>query len=249
MANFFKALFRTKPVAEVYETYGVRLRACLTALDLTLLGIGAIIGAGIFVLTGVVAATQAGPAIVISYVIDGLACAFAALSYAELAATVGGCGSAYGYAYASMGEFIAWIIGWDLILEYAIAVSAVAVGWSGYVEDMLAGLGIIIPGYLMKGPLEGGWLNLPALLVVLFISTLLCIGVKSTARFNKLMVTIKLLVIALFIFIALKHTNPQHWQPFLPFGWRGVMSGASLVFFAYIGFDAVSTTAEEVIRP
>lgn len=242
-------LFRTKPVPDLYEQFGVKLRACLTATDLTFLGVGAIIGAGIFVLTGFAAATQAGPAIVFSYIIAGLACAFAALSYAELASTVGGCGSAYGYAYASMGELAAWIIGWDLILEYAVSVSAVAVGWSGYAQNMLTGLGIVVPDQLLKSPFDGGFLNLPALLIVLFISALLIIGVKSTARFNKIMVIIKLSVIAIFIFIALKNVNPVHWHPFMPFGFQGVMSGAALVFFAYIGFDAVSTTAEEVIDP
>ncbi len=243
------SLFRTKPVPDLYEEYGVKLRPCLTAVDLTFLGIGAIIGAGIFVLTGFAAATQAGPAIVFSYIIAGLACAFAALSYAELASTVGGCGSAYGYAYASMGELIAWIIGWDLILEYAVSVSAVSVGWSGYAQNMFTGMGIHIPEYLLKSPFDGGIVNLPAMLIVVFIAMLLIIGMKSTARFNKLMVAIKLSVIALFIFIAVKHVNPANWSPFMPFGWKGIMSGAALVFFAYIGFDAVSTTAEEVIKP
>jgi APA family basic amino acid/polyamine antiporter len=244
-----KSLFRTKPVPDLYEQYGVKLRACLTATDLTFLGVGAVIGAGIFVLTGFAAATQAGPAIVFSYIIAGLACAFAALSYAELASTVGGCGSAYGYAYASMGELIAWIIGWDLILEYAVSVSAVSVGWSGYAQNMMTGIGLPIPAYLSKSPFDGGLLNLPALLIVLFISALLIIGVKSTARFNKVMVCTKLAVIALFIFIASHHINFSYWHPFNPFGWHGIMSGAALVFFAYIGFDAVSTTAEEVIDP
>lgn len=244
-----KSLFRTKPFPDLYENYGVKLRPCLTALDLTLLGVGAIIGAGIFVLTGFAAATQAGPAVVFSYIIAGLACTFSALSYAELASTVGGCGSAYGYAYASMGEFIAWIIGWDLILEYAVSVSAVSVGWSGYTQNMFAGIGISIPQALLKSPFDGGIVNLPAMLIVIFISIMLIIGVKSTARFNKVMVAIKLVVIALFIFIAVKHVNPANWTPFMPFGWQGIMSGAALVFFAYIGFDAVSTTAEEVINP
>lgn len=248
-AKAMNSLFRTKPVPDLNEDYGVKLRPCLTALDLTLLGIGAIIGAGIFVLTGFAAATQAGPAVVFSYVIAGLACAFSALSYAELASTVGGCGSAYGYAYASMGELIAWIIGWDLILEYAVSVSAVSVGWSGYAQNMFAGIGIKIPEYLLKSPFEGGLFNLPAMLIVLFIAMMLIIGVKSTARFNKLMVLTKLTVIALFIFIAVKHVNPANWSPFMPFGWNGVFNGAALVFFAYIGFDAVSTTAEEVIKP
>jgi len=244
-----KSLFRTKPITEISDVEECELKACLTATDLTFLGVGAIIGAGIFVLTGFAAATQAGPAIMLSYVFAALACGFASLSYAEMASTVGGCGSAYGYAYAAMGEFIAWIIGWDLILEYAVSVSAVSVGWSGYFHNTLTGMGINIPEKLLKGPVDGGWLNLPAMCIVLMIMALLIIGVKTTARFNKIMVITKLTVIALFIFIAFRHLNFNNWHPFLPFGWSGVMSGAALVFFAFIGFDAVSTTAEEVIDP
>jgi APA family basic amino acid/polyamine antiporter len=227
----------------------VTLRACLTASDLTFLGIGAIIGAGIFVLTGVAAATQAGPAIIVSFLIAGLACAFAALSYAELAAFIGGCGSAYGYARAGLGIITAWIIGWDLILEYAVSVSTIAVGWSGYAHNILMQIGVTLPNALLKGPLEGGLFNLPALFIVLFTGGLLAIGVKSTAHFNKIMVFIKLSAIALFIVIASQHVNPALWHPFMPFGWSGVMSGAAMIFFAYIGFDAVSTAAEEVINP
>ncbi|MDQ2995275.1 MAG: amino acid permease, partial [Pseudomonadota bacterium] len=227
-----KYLWRTKPISDCYDDNETRLKPILTASDLTFLGIGAIIGAGIFVLTGFAAATQAGPAIMLSYVIAGLACAFASLSYAELASTVGGCGSAYGYAYAALGEFVAWIIGWDLILEYAVSVSAVSVGWSGYFHNTLTGLGIAIPEYLLKGPIEGGLLNLPAMSIVLLITALLIIGVKTTARFNKIMVITKLTVITLFIVIAFQHLNFANWHPFLPFGWAGVMSGAALVFFA-----------------
>lgn len=244
-----KQLFRTKPVTEISDIEEGNLKACLTASDLTFLGVGAIIGAGIFVLTGFAAATQAGPAVMLSYVFAALACGFASLSYAEMASSIGGCGSAYGYAYAALGELIAWIIGWDLILEYAVSVSAVAVGWSGYFHNTLTGMGITIPEYLFKSPVDGGLLNLPAMVIVLLIMTLLIIGVKTTARFNKIMVFIKLTVITLFIFIAFRHLNFNNWHPFLPFGWSGVMSGAALVFFAYIGFDAVSTTAEEVINP
>ena len=249
--DLLNTLFRKKPISEVgnHNEHHTRLKPCLTASDLVFFGIGAIIGAGIFVLTGIAAATQAGPAIVVSFIVAGLACAFAALSYAELAASVGGCGSAYGYAYAALGEFIAWMIGWDLILEYAVGVSTVAIGWSGYVNNTLAGLGLSIPTSLLKGPLEGGILNLPAVSIICLVASLLMIGVKMSARFNKIMVLVKLLVIGLFIVIALLHVEPAHWTPFAPFGWSGIMSGAALIFFAYIGFDAVSTTAEEVLHP
>lgn len=241
-------LFRKKDISNQVDSTG-HLRQCLSAFDLTFLGIGAIIGAGIFVLTGIVAATQTGPAIVFSYIMAGLACAFSALSYAELAASIGGCGSAYGYAYAGFGEFIAWIVGWDLLLEYSIAVSAVSVGWSSYMNDLLRALKIHLPGYLLHGPIDGGIINLLALLIILALSLLLILGVKSSSRFNNLMVMVKLMVIGLFIIIASFEIDPENWTPFFPFGWTGVMEGASLIFFAYVGFDAVSTAAEEAINP
>lgn len=222
---------------------------CLTATDLTLLGIGAIIGAGIFVITGVAAATRAGPAIVLSYVVAGLACAFSALAYAELASSVGGCGSAYNYAYVGLGEIFAWIIGWDLLLEYALSVSAVSVGWSGYVNDVLKAMHINLPLSLLHGPLEGGYCNILALGIIVVLAGLLIWGVKSSVRVNNIMVLIKLSVILLFILIAAVNVNPQNWTPFFPYGWNGVMSGASLIFFAYIGFDAISTAAEEAVNP
>lgn len=225
------------------------LKRCLTGFDLILLGIGAIIGAGIFVITGIASANYAGPAIMISYILAATACAFAALSYAELAASIGGCGSAYGYAHAAFGTFIAWVIGWDLILEYSISVSAVAVGWSHYANNLLSLVGVKIPEKLIKSPSEGGLVNLPALMSVLVLSYLLYCGVKESARINSLMVFIKLSVIFLFACLAFKHFNISNWQPFMPFGWHGVISGASLIFFAYIGFDAVSTAAEEVKDP
>lgn len=235
--------------ASVTQRKHTQLKACLNVYDLIFLGIGAIIGAGIFVLTGIAAATQAGPAIILSFVVAGFCCAFAALSYAELASCIGGCGSAYGYAYEGFGEFVAWLIGWDLILEYTIAISAVAIGWSGYFNNILMTFGIELPVSLLKSPLDGGIANLPAMLIILLISLLLTIGVKASARFNMVMVTVKLLIIGLFIIIAAKNINTAHWHPFMPFGWHGVMAGAAIVFFAYIGFDAVSTAAEEVIDP
>ena len=241
-------IFRTKPI-DVNAYCDTGLRRCLSAVDLTLLGIGAIIGAGIFVLTGIAAATHAGPAIMVSFVVAGLACTFAALSYAELAASIGGCGSAYGYAYAGLGEFIAWIIGWDLILEYGVATAVVAIGWSGYVNNALTAMGMPLAPELIKTPLEGGWINLPAALVVLALSVLLAVGVRHSARFNALMVAIKIVAIGIFIAVAAFYVEPANWQPFMPFGWGGVMGGAALIFFAYIGFDAVSTAAEEAINP
>ncbi|KTD18736.1 basic amino acid/polyamine antiporter, APA family [Legionella lansingensis] len=241
-------LFRKKAVTDI-QPVDDRLLKCLSAFDLIFLGVGAIIGAGIFVLTGIVAATQAGPAIILSYVIAGFACAFAALSYAELAASVGGCGSAYGYAYAGFGEVIAWIVGWDLLLEYAVAVSAVSVGWSGYFNDFLRAMHLGLPQYLLHGPAGGGVFNLSAFSIIVVLGLLLCWGVKSSSRFNNTMVLIKLAVILLFIIIAIIEVKPYNWSPFMPFGWTGVVEGASLIFFAYIGFDAVSTAAEEAINP
>jgi APA family basic amino acid/polyamine antiporter len=242
------SLFRKKPInADAYCNTG--LKRCLSAMDLTLLGIGAIIGAGIFVLTGIAAAKSAGPAIVLSYVVSGFACAFAALAYAELAASVGGCGSAYGYAYAGLGEFIAWIIGWDLILEYGVATAAVAIGWAGYVNNALTAMGMPLPMALLKSPVEGGFVNLPALLIVLTLAVLLAIGIRQSARFNAVMVLVKLLAITTFVAVAAFHVQPANWTPFMPFGWEGVMGGAALIFFAYIGFDAVSTAAEEAVNP
>ena len=242
-------LLRTKAINADHHLEDTGLRRCLGPLDLTLMGIGAIIGAGIFVLTGVAAATHAGPGIVLSYVVAGLACAFSALAYAELAASIGGCGSAYGYAYAGLGELAAWIIGWDLILEYGVAVAAVAIGWSGYVGNALTAMGLSLPAALVQGPWEGGLVNLPAALIVLVLATLLAAGVRESARFNAVMVLVKLLAIGTFIGVALFNVDPANWTPFLPFGWSGVMQGAALIFFAYIGFDAVSTAAEEARDP
>lgn len=251
-----------------------------------MLGIGAIIGTGIFVLTGEAAAgTQdalgAGPAITISFVITGLACGFAAMCYAEFASMIPVSGSAYTYAYASFGEIIAWIIGWDLILEYAIGNVAVAIGWAGYFKDLLQGLGIHLPPYLLAStgtelvqlpngdwhpltsalatrlgdqissmPHEISLLNLPALIITFVVTVLLIIGIKESARTNSVLVMIKLLLVGLFLYFGFPHFNPsEHWQNFTPNGWNGIMSGAALVFFAYIGFDAVSTTAEETKNP
>lgn len=240
-------LLRKRPLHTV--STGTPLFRALTALDLTLLGIGAIIGAGVFVLTGVAAATKAGPAIVVSYIIAGLAAMFAAFAYAELAASIGGTGSAYSYAYTSFGELVAWIIGWDLLLEYIMSVTTVAIGWAGYVNNLFQALGIHLPIELVKNPFDGGLINLLAVGIVLLLSILLSLGVKYSARFNFLIVVIKLLTIATFITVAAMNVQPHYWVPFFPFGWEGVMSGAALVFFAYIGFDALSTAVEEALHP
>ncbi len=249
-------IFRTKHISPEQTDGG--LKRCLGAFDLALLGIGAIIGTGIFVLTGIAAANQAGPAIVLSFVIAGFACAFAALAYAELAAAVGGCGSAYGYSYAAFGEIVAWVIGWILLLEYGVAVAAVATGWAGYFNNALTAMGMGLPDALTRAPGQGGIVNLPASAVILGLMGLLVIGVRQSAQLNTALVGVKVLTIAVFIGIAAFNVNPQNWQPFMPYGWFdtlpdgktvGVLAGASLVFFAYLGFDAVSTAAEEAKNP
>jgi APA family basic amino acid/polyamine antiporter len=248
-------LFRKK-LPEADEA--ARLRRSLSALDLTFMGIGQMIGAGIFVLTGVAAATQAGPAIILSFLAAGVACAFVAFSYAELAACVGGCGGAYGYAYALFGEFVAWIVGWNMTLGLAVAVAAVANGWSGYFNNALAAYEIALPADLTRGPLAGGILNLPAMAIVLLLMTALFTGVKQSAKMNMAIVAVKLGALAVFILVASLHVNPALWHPFMPFGWFshtedgktvGVLAGASLVFFAYRGFQTVSATAEEAKNP
>jgi len=250
-------IFRTKQVISD-EHERTDLKRCLSKWDLAFLGIGAIIGTGIFVLTGIAAATQSGPAVVLSFILAGLACTFAALSYAELSAAIGGCGSAYGYSYAAFGELVAWIIGWDLLLEYGISVAAVANGWSGYFNNALTAIGIPLPEALTKAPKLGGYVNLPASAIILLLMGLLIMGVKQSAKANNAMVFVKLTTIIIFIAVAMFNVNPDNWHPFMPFGWfqslpngktSGVLAGASIVFFAYVGFDAVSTAAEEAQDP
>ncbi|MDD9147335.1 MULTISPECIES: amino acid permease [unclassified Sporolactobacillus] len=244
-------IFKTKPIASlIAETKGKQgLKKALSAFDLTLLGIGAVIGTGIFVLTGVAAANYSGPALVISFILSGLACFFAALCYAEFSSTVPVAGSAYTYSYAALGEIWAWIIGWDLILEYAVAISAVAIGWSGYAVSLLQSIGLTLPKAFTLAPLDGGIVNLPAMLIIALIAWLLITGVRQTSNLNSAIVIIKLVVIALFIVLAVWHVKPSNWVPFMPFGFNGVVSGAAVIFFAYIGFDAVSTAAEETKNP
>jgi APA family basic amino acid/polyamine antiporter len=274
------------------------LKRALGALNLTMLGIGAIIGTGIFVLTGIAAATHAGPAVVLSFVIAGLASAFAALCYSEFASLVPMAGSAYTYGYATLGEIFAWIIGWDLILEYAVGAITVGIGWSGYVVSFLHDLHIEVPPQLCAArgteliqlqpalaaalKVRPGWnpaglaaqihalgtdpaslphavamFNLPAIIIVAVVTLLLVIGIKESARFNNLIVFIKVAVVLLFIVGAIRAFNPANWHPFIPantghwgeYGWSGILRGAGLVFFAYIGFDAVSTAAQETKNP
>ena len=245
-------IFRVKSINDLIagSKNKSQLNKVLGATELTLLGVGAIIGTGIFVLTGVAAANYSGPALILSFIISGLACAFAGLCYAEFAAMVPVAGSAYTYGYAALGEIWAWIIGWDLILEYAVAIAAVAIGWSGYIVNLLETAGIHLPKALINAPgVQGGAVNLPAMLIIGVITWLLILGVKESTRVNNIMVIIKLAVVILFIVLGVTHVKPSNWTPFMPYGWKGVFQGASIIFFAYIGFDAVSTAAEEVKNP
>ena len=296
------SLFRRKSVTDLQAEALTdnSLHRALGPLNLVLLGIGCIIGTGIFVLTGTAAAQNAGPAVVLSFALAGIVSAFAALCYSEFASLVPLSGSAYTYGYATLGELFAWIIGWDLALEYAVGAIAVAVGWSGYMVSFLRDFGIQIPPelsaargiHLIEIPaalatalkIKAGWavfggelakqisaagldpatlhqvtaiFNLPAVIIVAMVTVLLVIGIRESAGFNNLIVFLKIGVVLLFIFGAAKAINPANWHPFIPandgkwgsFGWSGVMRGASLVFFAYIGFDAVSTAAQEAKNP
>jgi APA family basic amino acid/polyamine antiporter len=246
------SVFRTRSIADLIE--GSRgehaLKKVLGPFELIMLGVGAIVGTGIFVVTGVAAANYSGPALAVSFAIAGTACVFAALCYAEFATLVPIAGSAYTYSYASLGEIWAWIIGWDLILEYSVSIAAVAIGWSGYMVNLLAGVGIRFPAALANPPgVSGGIVNLPAILIIGVITGLLTLGVRESATVNNAIVLVKLSVVLLFISLGVSHVNPVNWSPFMPSGWGGVITGAAIVFFAYIGFDAVSTAAEEVRDP
>ncbi|WP_374717942.1 amino acid permease [Neobacillus sp.] len=247
-------LFRKKSIQALIQEAGnkeVTLKKDLGAFDLTMLGIGAIVGTGIFVLTGVAAAIHAGPALIISFILSGLACIFAALCYAEFASIVPVSGSAYTYSYAIFGEIVAWLLGWVLILEYGLAASAVASGWSGYFQGLLSGFGIHLPKAITSAynPTEGTFIDVPAIFILVIITYLLTQGAKKSARFNTVMVIIKVTVVLLFLGVGVWYVKPENWTPFMPFGFSGVAAGAATVFFAYIGFDAVATAAEEVKRP
>lgn len=248
------SIFRTKNldtmVADARTPGG--LKKVLGPMDLILMGIGAIVGTGIFVLTGTGAVT-AGPALTLSFVIAAIACGFAALCYAEFASSVPVAGSIYTYSYVTLGEIVAWMIGWDLLLEYGLATSTVAVGWSGYFQSLLKGIGIVLPEALRAAPgaIPGvnTLFNLPAFLIMLVLTFMLSLGVRESARVNNIMVLIKTGVVLLFIFVGVSYVKPDNWQPFMPFGMGSVMSAAALVFFAFIGFDAVTSAAEEVKNP
>jgi len=258
-------LFKTKQIS-TEELQGSQLKRTLSATNLVALGIGAVIGAGIFVITGNAAAVHAGPAVVISFIISAFGCALAGLCYAEFSSMFPVAGSAYSYSYATMGEFIAWILGWDLILEYLFGASTVAVGWSGYVVSFLADLGITIPAAMTSAPIDfinGKWImtgaiiNFPAIFIVVVLVTLLVLGVRESAKVNNIIVLIKVIVVLLFVGFGISFINSNNWIPFIPqntghfenFGWTGILSGAAIVFFAYIGFDAVSTAAQEAKNP
>ena len=240
----------TKPTDQLVEAAeGTQLRRAVGALDLTAFGIGAIIGTGIFVIIGE-AIGDSGPAIVLSFVFAGVTCVFSALAYAELASTIPVSGSAYTYAYATMGELVAWIIGWDLILEYGVSVAAVAVGWGAYFTELLDSLfGITLSDSIALPPGEGGTVNVPAAVLVLAVTALLIFGVRESTRSNTVMVVIKLAVLAFFIVVGVTAFTSDNFSDFAPNGFTGIIDGAALIFFAYIGFDAVSTASEESSNP
>jgi APA family basic amino acid/polyamine antiporter len=264
-----KSIMVTKPVAQMHAEYGANpLKRSLGPVALTALGIGGIIGTGIFVLTGLAAAQHAGPAIVISFVIAALGCAFAALCYAEFAAMVPVAGSAYAYSYATLGEFIAWFVGWNLVLEYAVAVSTVSVGWSRYFVKFLDHYDInFLPAALTAAPFNvaadgvtvittGALMNLPAVFIVAFVSAICYVGITQSSFVNAVIVAIKVSVIILVIGFGAYYVNPDNWTPFIPentgpgqFGWSGILRASGIIFFAYIGFDAVSTAAQEATNP
>lgn len=286
----FKSIFGRKSIAQIQAEAGAHvLKRTLGRWNLVSLGIGCIIGAGIFVMTGTAAANHAGPAIIISFVFTGVACAFVGLCYAELASLLPVSGSAYTYAYATLGEVFAWVVGWLLLLEYGVAAATVAVGWSGYINSFLLGFGITIPpeftaavdqpiqvtksyyehfkmmgygindaGQLLaaSGEMVLGTFNLPAFLGVLAVGTLLAVGVSESAKVNNVIVAIKLAVVLLFVLLGFWYINLENWQPFIPdatapgvYGWGGIFRAASIIFFAYVGFEAVSTAAQEAKDP
>jgi APA family basic amino acid/polyamine antiporter len=245
-------LFTTKPVDRLVadtRDESTQLRRAVGLLDLTALGIGAVIGTGIFVILGE-AIGDSGPAIVLSFVLAGVTCAFSALSYAELASTIPVSGSAYTYGYATMGELVAWIIGWDLILEYGISIAAVAVGWGQYFNELLDTLfGLRLPDAIASAPGDGGTVNVPAVFLIVCVSLLLMSGVRESARANSIMVVVKIVIVLLFIVLAFTGFDSSNLHPFAPHGFDGIVTAGSVVFFAYIGFDAISTSGEETKNP
>ncbi len=255
------SLFVRKPMAdlmsEAEETGSHTLKRTLSAWGLTALGIGAIIGAGLFSITGMAAANHAGPAITISFIVAALGCLFAGLCYAEFASMIPVAGSAYTYSYATMGEFIAWIIGWDLVLEYAVGAATVGISWSRYLVKFLEGFNITLPHELTVGPWDGGIINLPAVAIIVLMSLLLIKGTRESAFVNAIIVALKIAVVLVFILLGWKYINNENYHPYIPentgnfgeFGFSGIIRAAAIVFFAYIGFDAVSTAAQEAKNP
>ncbi len=254
------SLFVKKPMsilmAEASDTEK-SLKKTLGPWSLIALGIGAVIGAGLFSITGLAAATNAGPAITISFIVAGFGCAFAGLCYAEFASMIPVAGSAYTYSYATMGEFIAWVIGWDLVLEYAVGAATVAISWSRYFAKFLEGFNVHLPAEMMTGPWDGGMINLPAVCIVVLVSLLLMKGTQESATVNAVIVGLKVSVVLIFIILGWKYINTSNYHPYIPdntgdfghFGFSGIIRAAAIVFFAYIGFDAVSTAAQEAINP
>jgi basic amino acid/polyamine antiporter, APA family len=245
-------IFRKKPITDlIAQSQNKELKRVLSLMDLILLGIGCIIGTGIFVITGVIAAQSAGPAIVLSFILAGIACALAAFCYAEFSSSIPVAGSVYTYTYATLGELVGFLIGWDLMLEYVIALAAVATGWSAYFQSLIAGFNLHIPAFLASAPGsgQGGVVNLPAIVIILLITALVSRGVKESTRVNNIIVFIKIAIVLLFIFVGFKYVKPANWTPFMPFGFSGVVTSAATVFFAYIGFDVIANASEEVKRP
>jgi len=242
-------IWRKKSLEQMYHSAEKsNLKKNLKATDLAALGIGAVLGTGIFVSTGV-GAHLAGPAIILSFIVAAITSGLCALTYAELATMFPVAGSTYSYSYVAFGEIVAWTIGWDLMLEYLVASAAVASGWSGTFVGLLNSSGVTLPTAITKAPLAGGIIDLPAVVIVILVTWILYVGIKESAKLNNIIVTIKVGVVVLFIVLGVFHINATNYKPFAPFGWSGIMAGASIMFFAYIGFDAVSTAAEETINP
>ncbi|MGG3623456.1 amino acid permease [Bacillus gobiensis] len=246
------SLFRKKPIQTLLaQSQNKSLDRSLSLFDLILLGVGVVIGTGIFVITGVVAAESAGPSIIISFILAGLACALAAFCYAEFSSSIPVSGSVYTYTYATLGELIAFLIGWDLMLEYVIAMSAVAAGWSSYFQSLLAGFHILLPDSLTSAPgsERGGIFNLPAAVIILLITFIVSRGVKESTKFNNIIVILKIAIILLFVVVGVFYVKPENWTPFMPFGVDGIVVSAATVFFAYLGFDVIANASEEVKNP
>ena len=246
---FLKNLFRQKSLDDLSSGDSSSLKKALGLFDLVMIGIGCTIGTGIFVVTGTASAKYAGPAISLSYILASIVCLFAALAYAEIASMVPVSGSAYTYTYVVAGEFIAWLVGWCLVLEYGVGAATVANGWSGYIVGILKSVGIAIPKALTKATISGGIINLPAVLITIFIGSMLYIGTKQGVKLNRILVAAKLAVIFLFLLVATPMIKIENLQNFMPFGLGGIFAGAAAIFYAYIGFDAVATTAEECKNP